>query len=552
MVRFIFDYHFYQQSYLSLKPKNVVKFCVHISPIFLCPVTFITGHNELCYESHELMKIRLHKSNGINVELFNSQFYKSNQIALYIQIDDATKAPLIVKNCTFKYIMHDEEISLGSIIYCLIPVNNVVIWFEKCTFFHNNLNIFQIQYIENFCINLSKVVITNCDFIENNSTLMTAVNVLSNCKPNIFFNGVIIIANNRGGSLIHLANIAISINGTITMLENYAIVMMDLKFCVISFAKTITFISNICDTVIDIISYDMQYIMVMDYADITFINTTYRYLFTSEPQTTYVSVFPYCFFQYMAQPSNLSDIYELLSSFTVTFIGSIIKQESIFIVHNWRYNIGDFLTHCKWLDKSLFSDYDPGYINQQIIQVNAHPWIHHKSICHCPHDSPYDCTVDLLGPVYPGQMLVAELCVPLAKSNEDYVLYVETLSASLPNSACRLVHLVNTISNYSKLFNFTIISDIEYCELFLIIQPFVRTVFYVQLLQCPIGFTLQNGKCGCDPLLPPDIDICYIDLSAIRRPANTWITARILANNVTNYLISDCPMDYCLPFSYKC
>ena len=206
----------------------------------------------------------------------------------------------------------------------------------------------------------------------------------------------------------------------------------------------------------------------------------------------------------------------------------------------------------------MFSNYDPGYINQQIIQVNAHPWIYHKTICHCPHDGPYDCTVDLLGPVYPGQKLQVELCIPQDESDGDYVLYVETLSASLPSSACKLVHqaeLVNTISNYSKLFNFTIISDfnaipdIEFCELFLTVPQFVQSVFYVKLLPCPVGFTLQNGKCDCDPLLPPDIDTCYIDLSAIRRPANTWVTARTLANNVTNYLISDCPMDYCLPYS---
>ena len=30
----------YQQSYSSLKSKNVVKFCVHISPIFSCSVTY--------------------------------------------------------------------------------------------------------------------------------------------------------------------------------------------------------------------------------------------------------------------------------------------------------------------------------------------------------------------------------------------------------------------------------------------------------------------------------------------------------------------------------
>ena len=33
MVGIIFDYYFYQQSYSSLKSKNVFKFCVHISPI---------------------------------------------------------------------------------------------------------------------------------------------------------------------------------------------------------------------------------------------------------------------------------------------------------------------------------------------------------------------------------------------------------------------------------------------------------------------------------------------------------------------------------------
>ena len=75
-------------------------------------------------------------------------------------------------------------------------------------------------------------------------------------------------------------------------------------------------------------------------------------------------------------------------------------------------------------------------------------------------------------------------------------------------------------------------------------------IFYVKLLSCPIGFTLQNGMCDCDPILTKYIDKCFIDYSAIRRPANTWITAHTLTND-TNYLISDCPMDYCLPHSFN-
>ena len=59
---------------------------------------------------------------------------------------------------------------------------------------------------------------------------------------------------------------------------------------------------------------------------------------------------------------------------------------------------------------------------------------------------------------------------------------------------------------------------------------------------------MQNGKCDCDPLLSPYIDKCYLDCSSISRFPNTWVTAHAQTNN-TKYLISDCPMDYCLPYS---
>ena len=67
------------------------------------------------------------------------------------------------------------------------------------------------------------------------------------------------------------------------------------------------------------------------------------------------------------------------------------------------------------------------------------------------------------------------------------------------------------------------------------------------ILLCPIGFTLQNRICDCDPLLLPDIDICHIKQSVIRRPVTMWITAHVQSND-TKYLTGNCPMDYCLPY----
>ena len=146
-----------------------------------------------------------------------------------------------------------------------------------------------------------------------------------------------------------------------------------------------------------------------------------------------------------------------------------------------------------------------------------------------------------------------QLCTPC--DNKDFVLYAEVNSIFLPNSACNVAtqnEKINTISNYSKQVAFTIVSEAAtVCELFLTASSYsynINEAFYVQLLSCPIGFTLQSGVCDCDPIFSIYVDKCSIDHSALRHPANTWITAHSQANN-TKYLISDCPMDFCLSYS---
>ena len=182
----------------------------------------------------------------------------------------------------------------------------------------------------------------------------------------------------------------------------------------------------------------------------------------------------------------------------------------------------------------------------------------HTRVCYCFTNNTHDCSLDLLGPVFPGQVLQVDLCVPHESDNgEIFALYVDTHSKFLPSSACKVAdqnQMINTITNSSKTYNFTFASDstvTSECELFLTAQPDLYKrydAFYVQLLPCPIGFTLQNGVCDCDPILSTIIDKCYIDYSTIRRPANYWIVSHTQTNN-TNYLISNCAMDYCLPYS---
>ena len=42
----------------------------------------------------------------------------------------------------------------------------------------------------------------------------------------------------------------------------------------------------------------------------------------------------------------------------------------------------------------------------------------------------YDCSLDLLGPVFPGQVLQVDLCVPHESDNDKtFILAAETLNA---------------------------------------------------------------------------------------------------------------------------
>ena len=92
-------------------------------------------------------------------------------------------------------------------------------------------------------------------------------------------------------------------------------------------------------------------------------------------------------------------------------------------------------------------------------------------------------------------------------------------------------------------------------ELFLTAQPNLFTsydVFYVHLLPCPLGFTLQHGICDCDPDLRKYIYECMISSQTVRRFPNIYILGNALMNSTRYYnIVIDCPIDYCLPGTTK-
>ena len=379
-------------------------------------------------------------------------------------------------------------------------------------------------------------------YINGNGTAV-AIQVLYISNMVVHINGPVIISNCRADSILFIYQCQIFLNGLILItLNNYGCYhVIQFQYCKITFNKSIIFSSNKCDNIITLKSkQELAYFTVMEHTNITFNNNVYQSLISVEVDENHNIPYPLCLFQYLGLTSAT-----IVSPTHFT----IIVTDSILISMNCTISVLHYLNNCKWLPSTVFSDYDPKVINRQIIQMDPKQLNQHTTICHCSN-----CSIDNLGTIYPGQTLQIELCMPCG-SNNISVLYVETHNAFLPPSACKLAHqsqLITSIIGLSKVVNFTIVSDaISSCEIFLTASPFLYEfyeAFSIQLMPCPIGFTQQNGVCDCDPILPNDINTCYIDESAIRRPATTWITAREQSNN-REYLVSHCSMDYCLPYS---
>ena len=572
----------------------------------------ISRDKNKCYTYKGIINVEAYLPEySVEIIISDSQFDHMVQTIIYFKHeDDAHRCIMWIKNCRFG----SNFVGDASMITADVPQFNTALNFLNCEFYYNEYKDFLVSVtsLDTEVVDMN-VVGTNitfnmCKFINNRGELLSfIITDLPNCKVNILFIGPVYINGNTaideqklisiGNTVLHIYgpvmisnntaynNIMvfelcnISIKGPITISNNMAfnknIMFLEscsilfqgpvtishhfntnsiLLFmtCEIIFDKKITFISNYCNNIITIKS-EYTYIKVLQHAKIAFLdNAYYGDLINFESNNDHNQPYPFCLFQYITTNNTTTDALTLtLKSYSIIFTGNALIH-----FHARSKCIPTFLdrftSHCKWLPTSVFFGHNSGLINQQVIKVDYKKINHHTFIC-LNSKFHYDCSIDTLGPVYPGQTLQVELVSPCGIDTS--VIYAETHNNLLPSTACKIAHqteLLNSINNNSGIINYTIVSDsTDICELFLTISPhlyYVYEAFYVKLLPCPVGFTLQNGRCDCDSLLPPDIDTCYIEQSAIRRPVAMWISAHIQSND-TKYLTSNCPMDYCLPYS---
>ena len=511
----------------------------------------------------------------IIILLTNSHFYKMDRTALLIEsrCSPTIKRIISIENCTFRSIDANPAISIfaslvdQSISFVNSKFNENIKDVIKIDVALPPSSLLQCRLVNVNTIFPSTAINHNISFIKcqlkgNKRKLLTIDNALETLfQVNVLFKSLYILYNTynqfnriKYNDIILVTKVNVHFNGSIVIAHNHAFSSI-IKFqsCDIVFSGTIILDTNYCTQVM---SLDTP-IKLMEYTNLIFVNNKYYSKLIKVERIEVPN--PLCLFQYISL-INSSAVKELLNHYSITVHHNHIINSNGFqlpLQNNSCYvSFCHFTTHCKWLSSAVFRNYSPEYINRQIIRNDEQDCNYHKHICYCSNSKQVYCNIDTLGPVYPGQMLQTNLC-NVCNNDNITVLYAEVHNAKLPSSTCKIAHqsqLINIIGNQSNTVNYTILSsrpNSNNCDLFLTATPFLNKIyesFYVQLLPCPIGFTLHNGVCECDPILSEKIDECYIDQSAINRPANTWITAHAQAN-ITKYLVADCPMDYCLPYS---
>ena len=483
---------------------------------------------------------------------------------------------IIIKNCSFEnntYVFSTKEflyVKRPSIAIVLSHSRKSVT-IKQCSFINNYNNDHLISiFIKGrkgcygkmgYCVcPITNVTFVKCQFARNKGELINAKGIF--CRANLLIIGPSKFANavihNRIYDLIIISYMGVHIIGPVIITSNHVESIIYFISCEVSFYRDIMLVSNKCN---QLITLKFTYIRMMENSNITlFKNKILNKLIETDNE---YKLYPLCIFQFVTL-KNITNVSPTLYSVNIIdnshFIGKLSGIGKDQLAANTKHKkkctfpFYYFTFHCQWIPNAAFYDYNPRDIYQQIIKIHGQNLSYHE-ICHCPQNGSDNCSIDTLGPVYPGQTLQLELCTPC--NDEPSILYAEVSSIHLPNSTCKVASQTetNVIHNYSKPANFTIVSEAtNVCELFLATSSHsyrINEAFYVKLLPCPVGFTLQSGVCNCDPVFSTYTDKCYIDHSAIEYSANTWVTAHTSYTNNTEYLISNCPMDYCLPYSSK-
>ena len=377
----------------------------------------------------------------LTITLTNSSFYYLAHTALFIDNKCRGKNAIYIKDCTVennirKYNSDDVQVTRQPLIHIVMAHNNKLIIFKHCNFrrnyFHTLLHFHvtsnnRCHGSKTDCISpLTNIHFVACHF--NNNVVNGLIFIrgsLIYCRTNLLLIGPSHFSNNgkrnkfKGYStIIYIYNMNINTTGSVILSSNDAHNIILFEKCDIIFHNKVIFKSNQCSQVLYLQS---TYIRIMEYANVTFLENIHDTNDLIKTDCNYqYNLYPQCIFQFV----------QLTNTTTVS-----TAHYSINIIDYRNYNYRNmqqeemckfplYITpHCKWIPTAAFQEYSSKVIYQQIIKFNNQKFIYHK-ICHCSPNGSTNCSVDTLGPVYPGQTLQVEFCTPCNDRPSTLFIYL--------------------------------------------------------------------------------------------------------------------------------
>ena len=287
--------------------------------------------------------------------------------------------------------------------------------------------------------------------------------------------------------------------------------------------------------------------------------THYQYSTSSR----YQGFFP-CFIQYVSFKNSLDD--EFKYGLSTLNYSVVIKNNINFLRAILLNNLKD----CYWLPQSSFKNAHPGMVAKRFVTFdeNENPTGDFYNDCLC-YNSSYtaDCFTDEIGPVYPGQTMTVGFKLTNFEHDDHSQHYGQVKLFGWGTVPChlQLLNLSKVTAEQCLFKNITIImaentSDKYECSFqhTYFRYPYrgnfrtkiVRnSIYYILILPCPPGFSLNNGKCVCHIKLLQIFRFteCFIENQTVLRTGNTWMMYSNMTRDVL--YVEYCPFHYCWPYS---
>ena len=478
--------------------------------------------------SYKISLFSFTSSHNGSVKFINCQFKNNKGISFYLQSPWPWK------------LINPSLIKLHS--HVKIELNN-------CIFYAHNIQTATILQMYN-----SNITTVTTQVVKNTSfTLYTISNVIRNSDMDFTT------------SFITLSHANLQLEGSVVfsnITTPHSIISLKGNSTVI-ISGSVKFSYNNVHDLINFYESDTKYLTMNENSVINITNNEVWKLFAIKP-TIQRYPYPYCLFQYFSNSTSNSEVTVENRNFLITFYNNHCKQEP-------KSSCFDYIpiTNCQWLLQSAFANAIPLEINNHFIQFinNSSTYklkqiIEQSSLCVCNNELHYDCHINDLGYLYPGQTLTTFLHhkrVSISNSDTATAVAVKTDINQAYITPCIVLNVSENIQpavankSCNKL-RYTIgFPTKSYCELFLKMvsdSDSYINVFHIRQITCPTGFVKIDKRCQCDPVLVQyGIINCNINDQTILRPANSWISATTHNNSYTYHISLHCPFHYCLSLS---